>query len=125
MELEYGGTESDLREVPATDILGHLARMREKEREKQKTSWRGMDLKPDHCFIEFKLDTPYFGGLSIDYFQRTNEACDAIQASGKIQWQGYYWKIRSDATADFRKMSDDNVRPYIMFVTDQLNPLHD
>lgn len=67
MELEYGGIEADLREVPAVNILGHVARMREKERERQRTSWRGMDLKPGYCFIEFKLDTPYFGGLSIDY----------------------------------------------------------
>jgi phage-related protein len=89
----------------------------------QPWTWHNDKLEPGNCFVEFKLDTPYFGGLSIDRFQMPNEACDEVQLTGRLRWQGNTYQIWPDRTADFRKFSAPYARPIIMFVTTMLNPL--
>ena len=85
-------------------------------------TWPNASLEPGNCFVEFKLDTPYFGGLSIERFQLRQEVCDEIQASGKIQWNGNTYRICQDRTADLRKLAAPNSLPIIVFVTEMLEP---
>lgn len=86
-------------------------------------TWKGQTRSPGYCFVEFKVDTPYFGCLPIDSFRRTMAACDEIQRAGKIQWEGRWYPILQDRTADLRQLSGEYSRPLITFVTDQLHPL--
>lgn len=89
----------------------------------QAWTWHNDKLEPGNCFVEFKVDTPHFGGLSIDRFQLPNTTCDEIQATGKIRWQGNTYKIWPDRTADLRKLSAPHARPIIIFITEMLEPL--
>jgi len=80
-------------------------------------------LIPGYCFVDFKVDTPYYGCLLIDTFQRPHAACDEIQSTGKLQWEGNWYEIVKDRTADLRKLSEPHSAPLIQFITTQLKPI--
>lgn len=86
-------------------------------------TYHGMTLSPGCCFVEFKVDTPFFGCLTIDRFQLKTEDCDEIQRTGVLRWQGHRWPILTDRTADARRMDEPYCGPLIIFVTDRLSPI--